>query len=161
MKTVAFASALVAAVNAWGQQSYHQPAHQHVSYKPVSYVAQPAAYSQKASASQATGYQKAAGSDWDAWGRDQDLSIDESYGTTAAKSYRAESYDEWDNKDNDKWGSQQWNQDRDMAGASSQEYDASSGPNARYGAAGSNGYNGYNNGHGYGNQAYGQNAYGK
>ena len=156
MKTVAFASALVAAVNAWGQQTYHQPA-----YKPVSYVAQPAAYSQKASAGYGVGTHKVGGSDWDAWGRDQDLSVDESYGQTAAKSYRAESYDEWDNKDNDKWGSQQWGQDRDMYGASSQEYDASSGPNARYGAAGANGYNGYNNGYGYGNQAYGVQGYGK
>ena len=28
----------------------------------------------------------------------------ESYDRTWAKSYDAESYDEWDNKDDDKWG---------------------------------------------------------
>jgi len=58
-------------------------------------------------------------SDFDAWGRDQDLSIDESYDQTWAKSYDAESYDEWDNKDDDKWGAQAWGKDRDIYGASS------------------------------------------
>lgn len=48
------------------------------------------------------------GSDWDAMGRDQDLEVDESYKSTWAKAYDAESYDEWDNKDDDKWGAQQW-----------------------------------------------------
>ena len=58
----------------------------------------------KASAGAAAGYGGKSGSDWDAWGRDQDLSIKESYDRTWAKSYDAESYDEWDNKDDDKWG---------------------------------------------------------
>merc|ERR1719336_1453004 len=65
-------------------------------------------------------------SDFDAWGRDQDLSIDESYDQTWAKSYAAESYDEWDNKDDDKWGAQAWGKDRDVYGASSYGKAASS-----------------------------------
>merc|ERR1719197_1021785 len=65
-------------------------------------------------------------SDWDAYGRDQDLSIKESYGRTNAKSYAAESYDEWDNKDDDKWGAQAWGKDRDVYGASSYGKAASS-----------------------------------
>jgi len=64
-------------------------------------------------------------SDWDAWGRDQDLAIDESYGKTSAKSYTAESYDEWDNADDDKWGAQAWGKDRDLTGSSSYSRDAS------------------------------------
>ena len=129
MKSFAFATALVAAVNAveleWGQQAYRAPAHQHVSYQPVSYQVKPAVTTKAASAVAGQGSHAVAGSDWDAWGRDQDLSIDESYGKTNAKSYRAESYDEWDNQDNDKWGSQAWGKDRDAYGASSWERDAS------------------------------------
>merc|ERR1719384_1763046 len=71
-------------------------------------------------------YQRASASDWDAYGRDQDLSIKESYGRTNAKSYAAESYDEWDNKDDDKWGAQAWGKDRDVYGASSYGKAASS-----------------------------------
>ena len=52
-------------------------------------------------------------SEWDDWGRDQDLEIDESYDNTHAKSYGAESYDEWDNGDDDYWNSQAWNRDYD------------------------------------------------
>jgi len=130
MKSFAFATALVAAVNAveleWGQQrAYHAPAYQHTTYQPVSYQVKPAVTTKAASAVAGQGSHAVAGSDWDAWGRDQDLSIDESYGKTNAKSYRAESYDEWDNQDNDKWGSQAWGKDRDAYGASSWERDAS------------------------------------
>merc|ERR1712037_959264 len=42
------------------------------------------------------------------------------------KSHGAESYDEWDNDDNDAWAAQKWEQDADKYGASS------------YGAAASN-----------------------
>ena len=55
-------------------------------------------------------FKKSSVSDWDVWGTDQDFSIIESYGKTNAKSYAAESYDEWDNKDDDKWGAQAWGQ---------------------------------------------------
>ena len=58
-------------------------------------------------------------SNWDAWGRDQDLAIEESYGKTKAKSYSAESYDEWDNDDADNYSAQAWGKDRDAYGASS------------------------------------------
>merc|ERR1712037_87782 len=58
-------------------------------------------------------------SDWDAWGRDQDFHEKVSYDDTWAKSYAAESYDEWDNRDADKWGGQAWGRDRDIYGASS------------------------------------------
>ena len=69
-------------------------------------------------------YQKA-DSDWDAWGRDQDLLIEESYVATQAKSYGAESYDEWDNEDADKWGAQGWGIDTDKHKASSKDTGAS------------------------------------
>jgi len=75
-------------------------------------------------------------SDFDAWGRDQDLSIDESYDQTWAKSYDAESYDEWDNKDDDKYGAQAWGKDRDVYGASSVGKAASAGDYDAYGRAG-------------------------
>ena len=75
-------------------------------------------------------------SDFDAWGRDQDLSIDESYDQTWAKSYDAESYDEWDNKDDDKWGAQAWGKDRDIYGASSVGQAASEADWDGYGRAG-------------------------
>merc|ERR1711957_661710 len=70
----------------------------------------------------------------DAWGRDQDLEIDESYEQTWAKSYDAESYDEWDNKDADKWGAQAWGRDNDVYGASS--YGAYGSPHGAYGKHG-------------------------
>merc|ERR1711971_36254 len=44
---------------------------------------------------------------------------DVSYDRTTAKAYAAESYDEWDNADDDKWGAQAWGKDRDVYGASS------------------------------------------
>merc|ERR1712037_660550 len=73
------------------------------------------------------------GSDWDAYGRDQDLEVDESYEATWA-----ESYDEWDNKDDDRWGAQAWGKDRDLYGASSEGARASEGDKdkAGYAAAG-------------------------
>jgi hypothetical protein len=98
-----------------------------------------------------TGYWGKTGSDWDAYGRDQDLEVDESYEATWAKSYDAESYDEWDNADADKWGAQAWGKDRDIFGASSigiraSERDTDKGAYAygaghgSYGAAGKAGY---------------------
>jgi hypothetical protein len=154
---LAFAAALIAAVQAvdveaWGGVAGHGLAgrglagHGHaghaghaggaygkkgsyakVSYTPVTKVVQPAAALDKASKAGASAYQTTKTSDWDAWGRDQDLAIDESYGKTSAKSYTAESYDEWDNADDDKWGAQAWGKDRDLSGASSYERDASTG----------------------------------
>merc|ERR1719469_988274 len=134
MKSFAFAAALVAAVNAvnvesngygygsapgagYGSGSAHgsgyghrAPAkHAHTVTYPVSHTQSvPANKSAQASKAYGADYQKSSASDWDAWGRDQDLSISESYGKTNAKSYAAESYDEWDNKDDDKWGAQAW-----------------------------------------------------
>ena len=64
-------------------------------------------------------------SDWDAWGRDQDYSEDISYDKTDAKSYKAESYDEWDNKDNDKYDARSTGQVRDQYAAASQANGAS------------------------------------
>merc|ERR1719460_2189063 len=115
MKTFAFAL-LVASISAnpsYGHGSYHQP-------KPVVTVSKKPGFSQSG-ASKGYGQQaeKRSASDFDAYGRDQDLSIEESYGRTNAKSYAAESYDEWDNTDDDKWGAQAWGQDRDVYGASS------------------------------------------
>ena len=133
MKTFAFAL-LVASINAfqgYGRQpSYHQPAPVVKVTKKPGYGAQGASkgYGQQA--------EKRSASDFDAYGRDQDLSIEESYGRTAAKSYAAESYDEWDNTDDDKWGAQAWGQDRDVYGASSYGKAASSGDYDRYGKAG-------------------------
>ena len=98
-----------------------------VSYTPVTKVVQPAKAADNASAGYAAQYQTKKTTDWDAWGRDQDLAIDESYGKTSAKSYTAESYDEWDNADDDKWGAQAWGKDRDLSGASSYARDASVG----------------------------------
>ena len=96
-----------------------------VSYKPVTKVVQPAGQKNAASAGYAKEKEQTNSSDWDAWGRDQDLAIDESYGRTRAKSYKAESYDEWDNSDNDAWGAQAWGRDRDLSVASSSDKDAS------------------------------------
>jgi len=106
-----------------------------------------------ASAGKATGYWGKSGSDWDAYGRDQDLEVDESYEATWAKSYDAESYDEWDNADDDKWGAQSWGKDRDVYGASSASQAASEADKVSkqygYGA-------GY--GAGYGKKTYGSSA---
>merc|ERR1719264_2086198 len=55
---------------------------------------------------------------------------------THAKSYAAESYDEWDNKDDDKWGAQAWGKDRDMSAASSKVGAASQLHKDAYGDAG-------------------------
>jgi hypothetical protein len=96
-----------------------------VDYVPHTKVVQKAAEKNAASKAAGTDYQKTMTTDWDAWGRDQDLAIDESYGATRAKSYRAESYDEWDNEDKDDHGAQAWGKDKDAYGASSQDYDAS------------------------------------
>ena len=103
MKSFAFAAALVAVCNAVDIESFGYGKHAHTVNKTTVKHSKPEI---KQGASQAYGadYQKASASDWDAWGRDQDLSISESYGKTNAKSYAAESYDEWDNQDNDKWG---------------------------------------------------------
>ena len=111
------------------------------------------------------------GSQWDSWGRDQDLEIDESYKMTNAKAYDAESYDEWDNKDDDRYGAQAWGIDRDAYGASSYGKAASEGDRDYYGYAGKAqghshhdvGYGhdqGYGHEQGYGhNQGYGQKSY--
>ena len=154
MKSFAFAAALIAVVNSleleWEKQHAHAP---RVTYHPVTKTVQPAKVANAASKGYDQNYEKASGSDWDAWGRDQDLSIDESYGKTTAKSYRAESYDEWDNQDNDKWGAQAWGKDRDMAGASSFEKDASKNK-GKASWAGSQASQGYDNDE-WAKQAYG------
>merc|ERR1711957_496779 len=85
----------------------------------------------------------------------QDLSIKESYDRTWAKSYAAESYDEWDNKDDDKWGAQAWGKDRDLAAASSHanaasDADWNNGSQEGYGAAYGNQGSSYGSGHGKG-----------
>ena len=96
-----------------------------VDYVPHTQVVQKQARAEAASKGYGQDYTKKHTTDWDAYGRDQDLAIDESYGNTSAKSYRAESYDEWDNEDKDDHGAQAWGRDQDKFGASSQEYDAS------------------------------------
>ena len=123
MKSFAFAAALIASANAWGYQSYEAP--------------KLTKSNEAASKAYAGSYDAQGASDWDMWGRDQDLSIEESYGSTQAKSYSAESYDEWDNQDRDKWGAQAWGKDRDAYGASSYDKAASAGD---YGAYGNGGY---------------------
>jgi len=160
MKSIAFAAALIACINAaeWQQQHY-RPAPK-VTYRPVTKVVQKPASEQRASAGYGRQYEQTNHSDWDAWGRDQDLSVDESYGKTNAKSYKAESYDEWDNKDNDKWGAQQFGMDRDMYGASSSEYDASTRDRDAYGAQGK-AYGGYQTGGAYGGYGQAGQGYGK
>merc|ERR1712127_1127477 len=69
---------------------------------------------------------------------------------------------EWDNKDDDNWGAQQWGKDRDQYGASSynkaaSEYDQDRYGGAGYGAGASGAYGnkgyGYGAGYGYGNNA--------
>ena len=136
-RSFAFAAALVAATQAaeWG---YQQPSY---SYKPVVSYSQ-AAPVKAASAAKAAGRDTIQGSDFDAWGRDQDLSVDESYGRTNAKSYSAESYDEWDNTNNDTNGAQAWGRDTDGAQASSWN-NAASKSKTSYPKAQSHGYGGY------------------
>ena len=171
MKLV-FAAALIAAVNAswggqqgwggyggYGGQSYGKKgSYAKVSYQPVTRTVQPAAASERASAGYGRQAEKRSVSDWDAYGRDQDLAIDESYGRTHAKSYAAESYDEWDNQDDDKWGAQAWGKDRDMSAASSKIAGASEAEKHAYGdgqygaqAYGGKQYKGYagHQAHGY------------
>lgn len=156
MKTFAFAAALVAVCSAvdiesvgYGHggygRSYVVPKVDVATVKPNTKAAASRAYGADA--------QKVAASDWDAWGRDQDLSISESYGKTNAKSYAAESYDEWDNQDNDKWGAQAWGKDRDVYGASSYGKAASAANADRYGYGGSAGKGHHGQGKGYGGQA--------
>ena len=90
-------------------------------------------HSDSASIAKGAGYYGKSGSDWDAWGRDQDYKEDVSYDKVDAKVYSAESYDEWDNKDDDKWGAQAWGKDRDVYGASSYGAAASAADNQYYG----------------------------
>jgi len=108
-----------------------------------------------ASSAGAAGYWGKSASDFDAWGRDQDFKETVRYDNTRAKAYSAESYDEWDNKDDDKWGAQAWGKDRDLYAASSQAGAASEGDkdSAAYGQGygyGSQGYGGYGSAAGYG-----------
>ena len=129
-------------------------------------------HSDAASAAKGSHYDRTSGSDWDAYGRDQDLEVDESYKQTWAKSYDAESYDEWDNKDADKWGAQAWGSDEDVAGASSYGARASAGDldkkaygDGAYGAQGygkayGGAYGSAIGGYGHGAGAYGA-GYGK
>ncbi len=80
---------------------------------------------------------------------------------TWAKSYDAESYDEWDNKDDDKWGAQQWGKDRDMYGASSYNKAASEADIDNYGAYGKGHASASQGGSiGYGKTAGGYGGYG-
>ena len=88
------------------------------------------------------------------------MKLDERYSNTSAKKYGAESYDEWDNKDNDRWGAQAWGKDRDVYGASSygkaaSDYDRQ-GQYGNYGGYGGYGNKGYG-GHGHGYGGYGKN----
>ena len=140
MKSFAFAAALIAAVQAvdleWG---YAAPVYSAPSTSTSAYGAQAAKVDggalSAASKSYGSGHWGKTASDWDAWGRDQDLSIDESYDRTKAKSYEAASYDEWDNQDDDKWGQQAWGKDRDVYGASSYGKAASEKDVDNYGAS--------------------------
>ena len=128
MKSFAFAAALVAVCSAVDVESVGY-GHAYAPRKPefrVSVKQSKGGAHSGASKAYGADYQRASASDWDAYGRDQDLSIKESYGRTNAKSYAAESYDEWDNKDDDKWGAQAWGKDRDVYGASSYGKAASS-----------------------------------
>jgi hypothetical protein len=128
MKSFAFAAALVAVCSAVDVESVGY-GHAYAPRKPefkVSVKQSKGGSQSGASKAYGADYQRASASDWDAYGRDQDLSIKESYGRTNAKSYAAESYDEWDNKDDDKWGAQAWGKDRDVYGASSYGKAASS-----------------------------------
>jgi len=99
------------------------------------------------------------GNDYGSYGRDQDLSVEESYEQTWAKAYDAESYDEWDNKDDDKWGNDSWAQDNSDYGASSYGAAASAGDveqsQSRYGKS-YGGYGGYGSGYGQKGSQYGE-----
>merc|ERR1712037_731880 len=75
-----------------------------------------------------------------------DLEVDESYEQTWAKSYDAESYDEWDNLDRDKWGAQAWGKDRDLYGASSYNGAASGADHTHKAYGGVAGYGGWGKG---------------
>ena len=133
-----------------------------VDYVPHTKVVQPAKSAEAASKGYGSDYSKKTTTDWDAWGRDQDLAIDESYGRTNAKSYRAESYDEWDNQDDDQWGGQGWGRDYDYSGKSSKEYDASA--DAQKGkklATDVASWDGAAQTAGYDNDAWAKQAYGK
>jgi hypothetical protein len=135
MKSAAFAASLVAVANAssgygypsqsYGHGGYSAP-HQSYGYQAPSYQTverrepvreqesyQSPAYGQAASAQQEAKIMNSSSSDWDAWGRDQDYMEDISYDKTDAKSYAAESYDEWDNKDDDRYGANSYGQNRD------------------------------------------------
>merc|ERR1719216_839185 len=127
---------------------------------PQTKLVQPAKSAQAASKGYGSDYSKKTTTDWDAWGRDQDLAIDESYGKTNAKSYRAESYDEWDNEDADQWGGQGWGRDYDQYGRSSHEYDASKGA-AGAGKAYNASWQGDAQASGYDNDAWAKQAYGQ
>jgi len=74
---------------------------------------------------------------WDTWGRDQKLNIDESFDNIWSKNYDAESYDEWDNRRDNKWGAQAWGRDYAGNGAGSFDNGASiggyGGPGHAYG----------------------------
>jgi len=155
MKSFAFAAALVAVCSAVDIESVgYGHGHGYGSYTYPKVSVQDTRANTKAAASKAYGadYQKASASDWDAWGRDQDLAISESYGKTNAKSYAAESYDEWDNQDNDKWGAQAWGKDRDVYGSSSYGKAASSADADQYAYGGQAG-KGHGHGKGYGGAA--------
>merc|ERR1719151_37848 len=136
--------------------------HAHPGYHGTSVTSKKGAEYDIASEAGQAGYWGKSGSDWDAYGRDQDLSIKESYDRTWAKSYDAESYDEWDNKDDDKWGAQAWGKDRDVYGASSfgkaasaGDYDMYGRSNAAAGAASASKY-GSVQPVGYGKHGYGK-----
>jgi hypothetical protein len=139
MKSAAFAASLVAVANAssgygypsrssgYGHGGYSAPhsSYGQQSYAPQTYTVehkepvrqqqsyQTPAYGQAASAQQEAKIMNSSSSDWDAWGRDQDYMEDISYDKTDAKSYAAESYDEWDNKDDDRYGANSYGQNRD------------------------------------------------
>ena len=146
----AFAAALVAAVQAveiestWSKypvsgQGYGGHYAQ-VDRTPVTKLVQPAFSRDRAQAGYGKDQYQVTIQDWDAYGRDQDLAIDESYGQTHAKSYNAESYDEWDNKDNDQWGAQAWGKDRDLKSRSSAAAAASDKHKQQYGAGAAGAY---------------------
>ena len=120
MKSIAFAALLVAIVNAGYPAVYKAPT--------VTKAASSANVVKAKSSSDKY--------DSDAWGRDQDLSINESYDKTGAKAYDAESYDEWDNVDEDDYSAEAWNKSKNAANASS------------YGKAASTSKPGYGKGYG-------------
>jgi hypothetical protein len=113
-----------------------------------------------ASSAGAAGYWGKSASDFDAWGRDQDFKETVRYDNTRAKAYSAESYDEWDNQDNDKYGAQAWGKDADVYGASSYGKDASSADYGSYGKQGAAyGAQGHHDSYGHGAHGYGHGGY--